>query len=149
MRKLSIKSKVAVAVTTAGLIGIGGGAFAYWTTTGTGSGNAAASAGGQTVVLHATFNAGLTPGESEAVTYTADNGNDTSTVVGALTASVSTSVAQCDPAWFSVTALTSNSTVAGHTTGVSVGTGTLTFKDSAANQDACKGAIITVSATSN
>lgn len=149
MRKLSIKSKVAVVVATAGLVGIGGGAFAYWTTTGSGSGNAAASAGGQVVTLHAAFNAGLTPGQSTAVAYTADNANDTSTVVGALSASVSTSVPQCDPTWFNVTAVTSNSTVAAHASGVSVGSGTLTFKDSALNQDACKGAVITVSVTSN
>ncbi|MEA5453771.1 hypothetical protein SPF06_03460 [Sinomonas sp. JGH33] len=149
MKKLSIKGKVAVAVTTAGLVGIGGGAFAYWTTTGSGSGNAAASAGGQTVTLHATFTGGLTPGQSQSVAYTADNANDTSTVVGALSASVSTSNAQCLPSWFTVSANTSNSTVAAHASGVSVGSGTLAFNDSAADQDACKGATITVSVTSN
>ncbi|MDP9885002.1 hypothetical protein J2W21_002520 [Sinomonas atrocyanea] len=150
MSKLSLKRKAAIAVATVGLVGIGGtAAIAYWTTTGTGTGNAAASAGGQTVVLHASYAAGLTPGQNTAVTYTADNANDSSTVVGALTATVATSDAKCLPAWFTVTADTSNTNVAAKSTGTRVGTGTLTFLDDAANQDACKGATITVNVTSN
>jgi hypothetical protein len=150
MSKLSLKRKAAIAVATVGLVGIGGtAAIAYWTTTGAGSGAATASAGGQTVVLHASYATGLTPGQNTAVTYTADNANDSSTVVGALTANVTTSDAKCLPAWFTVTANTSNTTVGGKSTGTQVGTGTLTFLDDAANQDACKGATITVNVNSN
>ena len=148
MSKLSLKRKAAIAVATAGMVGIGGTAIAYWTTTGSGSGTAAASTGGQTVVLHSSFAAGLTPGQNTVVTYTADNPNDSSTVVGALTATVATSDAQCLPSWFTVTANTSNTNVAGKTTGTQVGTGTLTFLDDAANQDACKSATITVNVAS-
>lgn len=149
MNKLSLKSKTAVAIATAGMLTVGGAAFAYWTTTGSGGGSASASSGGGTVALHASFAAGLAPGQSTSVAYTADNSSDTSTVVGALSATVSTSDAQCLPAWFTVTANTSNSPVAAHSTATSVGSGTLTFNDSAADQDACKGATITVTVTSN
>jgi hypothetical protein len=149
MSTLSKKNKIAVAAATAGMLALGGGAaIAYWTTTGSGGGSAAASAGGGTVTLHAAFNTDLAPGTSSPVAYTADNANDSSTDVGALSATVSTSDTGCLPEWFDVTAVTSNSTVAARSTGTSVGAGTLTFKDSAANQDACKGATITVNVSS-
>ena len=96
------------------------------------------------MTLHASFAAGLAPGNSVPVVYTADNSTNTGTVVGALTASVTTSVAECLPAWFTVSANTSNSPVAANSTGTQVGSGTLAFLNDAANQDACKSAIVTV-----
>src|SRR5665647_1545043 len=71
MRKLS-KKTLAVATTVALLAG-GGAAFAYWTTTGAGTGSATNASANGTIVLHAAFAGGLTPGASQAVTYTADN----------------------------------------------------------------------------
>ncbi|UXM91525.1 hypothetical protein [Paenarthrobacter sp. JL.01a] len=146
MRKLSKKSRITAAVAGVALVAVGGGAaYAYWTTTGSGTGTATNSAGGGTVTLHANFAGGLAPGNSVPVTYTADNSTTSGTVVGALTASVTTNVDACLPAWFAVTAVTSNSSVAANTTGTQVGTGTLKFNDSTTvNQDACKSAIVTV-----
>ncbi|WP_346925272.1 hypothetical protein [uncultured Arthrobacter sp.] len=145
MRKLTKKSKVIAVAASVALVAVGGGtAYAYWTTTGTGSGTATNSSGGGTVTLHAGFDAGLAPGNSVPVTYTADNSTNTGTVVGALTASVSTSVAECLPEWFTVSANTSNSPVAANSTGTQVGSGTLAFLNDAANQDACKSAVVTV-----
>jgi len=70
-------------------------------------------------------------------------------VVGALSANVTTNVAGCLPDWFEVTAVTSNSPVAATSTGTLVGSGVLKFNDSTtANQDACKGAVVTVNVTS-
>jgi hypothetical protein len=150
MRKMTKKSKIVAVAAAIALTGVGGGAaFAYWTTTGSGSGSSANSLGGGTVALHATFAPGLAPGNSETVTYTADNASTTNTVVGALSATVTTSDSGCLPGWFTVTAGTTNSTVVAGTSGVSVGSGTLTFLDGAANQEACKGAVVTVSVTSN
>ncbi|WP_311379619.1 hypothetical protein [Arthrobacter sp. ISL-48] len=144
------KNKVAALAASVALVAVGGGAaYAYWTTTGGGTGTGTNSAGGGTVTLHATFAGGLAPGNAQPVAYTADNASNTSTVVGALAATVTTSSALCDPGWFEVTAVTSNSTVAANTSGVSVGSGTLTFLNSASNQDACKSAIVTISVTSN
>lgn len=146
MRPMTKKNKVLAAAGALALVAGGGGAaFAYWTTTGSGNGTASNSAGGGTITLHATFDAGLAPGNSVPVAYTADNGTTSSTKVGGLTASVSTNVAGCDAAWFDVTAVTSNTTVAAGATGISVGSGTLTFNDSATvDQGECKGAVVTV-----
>lgn len=150
MRTMTKKSKVAAAVASVALVAVGGGAaYAYWTTTGTGGGSAANSTGGGTVTLHATFDAGLAPGNSVPVAYTADNASTTDTVVGLLTATVTTSApTTCLPDWFTVSAVTTNSTVAAGKTGVSVGSGTLAFLNSTANQDACKSATVTVNVTS-
>lgn len=150
MRTMTKKSKVAAAVASVALVAVGGGAaYAYWTTTGTGGGSAANSTGGGTVTLHATFDAGLAPGNSVPVAYTADNASTTDTVVGLLTATVTTSApTTCLPSWFTVSAVTTNSTVAATTSGVSVGSGTLAFLNSTANQDACKDATVTVNVTS-
>jgi hypothetical protein len=151
MRKMTKKNKVLAAAGALALVAGGGSAaYAYWTTTGTGSGQATNSAGGGTVTLHAIFTGGLAPGTSKAVTYTADNASTTtSTKVGALTASVTTDLAGCLPEWFDVTANTSNTTVAKGDVGTVVGSGTLTFNDSATvNQDACKGAVVTITAGS-
>lgn len=147
MRKMTKKNKVLAAAGALALVAAGGGAaYAYWTTTGSGGGTATNSAGNGTVTLHANFAGDLTPGDSRTVTYTADNADpNTSTKVGALTASVTTSDAGCLPAWFDVTAVTSNTTVPKASAGTTVGTGTLTFNDDAAvNQDACKGAVVTI-----
>jgi len=145
MRKLTKKSKVIAVAASVALVAVGGGtAYAYWTTTGTGTGTGTNSTGGGTVTLHASFAAGLAPGNSVPVTYTADNSSNTGTVVGALTASVTTSVPECLPAWFTVTATTSNSSVLANSTGTQVGSGTLAFPNDAANQDACKSAVVTV-----
>ncbi|WP_138442761.1 hypothetical protein [Sinomonas susongensis] len=150
MQKMTKKAKATLAVATAGMLSVGGAAaFAYWTTTGTGGGNAAASAGGGTVTIHANFDQGIAPGTSKDVTYTADNGNASSTVVGTLTPTVTTSNAQCLPAWFTATANTANVRVAANASGTQVGTGTLTFADTVDNQDACKGATITITVASN
>ncbi|WP_066289989.1 hypothetical protein [Arthrobacter sp. B6] len=150
MRKMTKKNKVLAAAGALALVAGGGGAaIAYWTTTGSGSGSATNSAGNGTVTLHATFEGGLAPGNSTPVAYTADNTTTSSTRVGALSASVATSVAECLPAWFDVTAVTSDSLVAAGATGTSVGSGTLTFNDSdTVNQDACKGAVVTVNVSS-
>lgn len=151
MRKMTKKNKVLAAAGALALVAGGGGAaYAYWTTTGSGSGGAANSTGGGTVTLHANFDAGLTPGDSRSVGYTADNSDlNTSTKVGALTATVATDITGCLPEWFSVTANTSNTTVPKNSTGTSVGSGVLTFNDSATvDQSACKGATVTVNVNS-
>jgi hypothetical protein len=148
MRKLSRKSKIVAAGAALALTTVGGGAaIAYWSTTGTGSGTGTNSAGLGTVTLVATFAGGLAPGGSQPIAYTGTNNTTSSTVVGALATVVTTNNVGCDPAWFTATAVTSNSTLAANATG-SVGSGTLTFADTADNQDACKSAVVRVSVTS-
>lgn len=154
MNTMTKKTKAALAVATAGMLSVGGAAaFAYWTTAGGGTGTASAASGSAPIVLHASFSQSLTPGETADVSYTADNPNDSNTVVNALTVtSITTSTPQCAASWFDATAVPNSSSVVvgAHALGTPVGTGVLTFHDSTSvNQDACKGATITVNVTSN
>jgi len=145
-------NKKSVVVATAALVLVGAGsAFAYWTTTGSGTGTATNASSNGVVVLHATFANGLTPGASEAVTYTGDNAGTSSLNVGTITPVVSVDAAHstCLAADFVATTVTSNTTLAHNTSGVALGAGTLTFTDTAVNQDGCKGAVITITASSN
>jgi len=150
MRKMTKKNKIAAVAMSAALVAVGGGAaYAYWSTNGSGTGSAAASAGTKDVVLHTSFAAGIAPGETRAVTYSADNSNTSSTVVGSLAPTVATSdPTNCPATWFTVDASNTPTTVLANTNGTTVATGTLTFKDTADNQDACKAATITVNVTS-
>lgn len=149
MRKMTKKNKIAAVALSATLLAAGGGAaYAYWSTTGSGSGSAAAAQGNNVVTLHSSFAKDIAPGETRAVTYTADNSNTSSTVIAGLAPTVATSDAKCLPSWFTVDATANLAPVGANTTGTTVGTGTLTFLDDAANQDACKNATITVNVTS-
>src|SRR5680860_1106182 len=98
MHKLTRKA-IAVTVGTVVLLSGAGVAFAYWTTTGGGSGTATNAAANGTVTLHANFAAGLTPGGSTPVSYTADNpGTSNLFVTSLISPVVTTSDAGCLPA---------------------------------------------------
>jgi hypothetical protein len=125
-------------------------AFAYWTTTGSGTGSGSAAAGNGTIVLHASIPAGIAPGTSVTVGYSADNASATDLAVGTVSAVVSTSSVDCLPAWFSIAPVTENQTIAHTSNGVALSnSGTLVFKNDAANQDACKSATISLALSSN
>lgn len=146
-----LNKKVAAGVAAAAIVALGAGtAYAYWTTTGSGSGSATNGSSNGTISLSATFADGLTPGASEAVTYQATNPGSSSLYVGTITPTVSTDKAGCTASDFSIAPTNANITVPAHTTvGMTVGTGSLTFLDAATNQDACKGAVVTLSLASN
>lgn len=145
-----LNKKVAAGVAAATIVALGAGtAYAYWTTTGSGTGSATNGSSNGTITLHASFGDGLTPGASETVTYTADNPGTSSLYVGTITPTVSTNVVGCSASDFIILPTAANVTVPAHTSGAAAGTGTLTFQDSAANQDLCKGALITLSLASN
>jgi hypothetical protein len=150
-KKLSTKiSKKTAAALTAALLIIGGGAYAYWTTTGAGTGAAPNASSNGTVTLTATFAPGLTPGGTATVTYTASNPGTSSLRVGTISHVVSTSAPLCLPADFTVPNVVSNTTVPALATNFAIaGTGTLTFTDTAVNQDACKSATVTLALTAN
>ncbi len=151
MRKtLHLKKKTAV-ILTAGVLTVGtaAGAFAYWSTTGAGTGSATNAGSNGTVVLHAAFAGGLTPGASEQVTFTGDNGGTSSLYVGTIHSVVSTSNPACLATDFTVADFTSNTTLAPGASGAALGAGSIAFADTAANQDGCKGATITLTLTSN
>lgn len=147
-----IKSKKGIALLASLTIAVVAsvGAYAYWTTTGSGTGSAANAASNGSIVLHASFAPGLTPGATKPVSFTADNTNSSSLRVGTVSSVVSTSDADCLPADFTVPDAIENQTIPANTSGVALATGsTITFADTAVNQDACKGATVTLTLSSN
>lgn len=151
MRKMTKKNKIAAVAASAALVAVGGGAaYAYWSTTGGGNGSAAASSGTSPITINVTVEPGVAPGTPKVITYTATNPNSSKTPVTLAAPVVTTSNAECLPKWFSATAPTGTTTVDGNAKAAELGTGTLTLNDSATdNQDACKGATITVTVASS
>jgi hypothetical protein len=145
------KNKIAAVAMSAALVAVGGGAaYAYWSTTGGGNGSAAAAAGTSPVTINVTVDPGVAPGAPQTITYTAANPNTSNTQVTLASPVVTTGVDGCLPAWFTATAPTGTTNVPAGATATALGTGTLTLNDSATtNQDACKGATITVTVGSN
>jgi hypothetical protein len=145
---MRITKKVVIASAAVVVIGAGT-AFAYWSTTGAGGGEGTTAASNGTVALHASFAAGVTPGGSTPVSFTADNTGTSSLRVGTVT-TVVTASGTCDASWFTVAPAAENQTIAAGASGVALTNGSsLVFADSAANQDACKSATITLTLTSN
>ena len=150
-KKFSRKAKITVSLAAFFLLAGGGIAYAYWTTTGTGSGATPAATSSGTVTIAASFTSGIVPGGTRAVTYTAANPGTSKLMVKDISHLVTTSDVGCLPAWFTIPPVNSNTVVpAGATAQALTGSGTLTFVDSATvNQDACKGATITLTLTSD
>ncbi|WP_308932130.1 hypothetical protein [Arthrobacter sp. SLBN-112] len=144
------KNKIAAVAMSAALVAVGGGAaYAYWSTTGGGYGSGTAAASTSPVTINVTVDAGVAPGAPQTITYTATNPNTSNTQVTLANPVVTTGVDGCLPAWFTATAPTGTTNVPAGPTATALGTGTLTLVDSATvNQDACKGASITVTVTS-
>jgi hypothetical protein len=153
MKKI-LKSKkgIALLATMVAAVAAAVGAYAYWTTTGAGTGTVANASANGTLVLHADWAAdALYPGGSQDVTFTADNAGDSNLYVGTITTdSITTDDVACLPADFSIDPVTSNTVVpAGETAYALNGTGSLEFANTNVNQDACKGAEITLHLSSN
>lgn len=151
--RITRKKIVALAVGTLTL-GLGVGAWAYWSTTGSGSGTASVGSSNGTVTLHASVaGPAIVPGESRAVSFTADNGGTTDLRVGTVhlaSIDVDNAHSSCDVDDFSMADVVSNTTVAHGDTGATIsGTGSLVYANSTASQDACKGATLTLNVTSN
>jgi hypothetical protein len=127
--------------------------YAFWTTTGAGTGSATNAYSNGTLVLHASFADNLTPGASEAVSYTADNSNSSSLQVGTVHADVSIdsahALAGCLASDFTVADKIENQTIAAGGSGVALAhDGSIAFADTGVNQDACKGALVTLTLSS-
>jgi hypothetical protein len=152
MKRLSKRTWVAIAIVLA-IAFSAIGAFAYWTTTGSGTGSATVAASNGTVTLHGSAPTDLFPGGSSTVTFTADNAGSSNLFVGTIhLAGVSADGghASCVTSDFSMADVTSNTMVAAGASGAALtGTGTLNYANTGANQDACKGASLTLNLTSN
>jgi hypothetical protein len=153
MAKQNIKNnrKTKIVAATAALLLVGGAAFAYWTTQSQGSGSATNAPSNGTLVLKAHFAGGLAPGATRTVTYTATNsGGSSSLQVGTISHIVTTDKVGCTAADFTIGPVFSNTTVLADVIDAELsGTGTLRFVDSTENQDACKGATVTLALSAN
>lgn len=145
-RALGVLSVIAV-------LAVAGIAVAYWTTTGSGEGSGKVAASNGTLVLHGTISNELTPGSTSPVTFTADNSNSSSLKVGTVHAVVSIdeahATAGCKASDFTINNTEENQVIAKESTGTKLSTnGSISMADTTSNQDACKGAEITLTLTS-
>ena len=149
-----IKKKRTVAVLAAvAALALAAAAIAYWTTTGSGEGSGSVALSNGTITLHGTISSALTPGGSSAVKYTADNAGSSSLSVGTIHAVVSIdeehAKAGCKASDFTIGDTAENQVIAAHSEGVALThDGSISMSNSEENQDACKGASISLALTS-
>jgi hypothetical protein len=151
-RKLMRKKRVVVGLSIA-VLAVAGAAIAFWTASGEGEGTGTVASSNGSLVLHGSIAPGLTPGGSEAVSYTADNTGTSALQVATISAVVSIDAEHaaegCKAADFSVADTTENQTIPASTSDVALeNSGTIEMEDSAENQDACKGATISLALSS-
>lgn len=152
-------SKKALAVlTTAALLAGGGTAFAYWTNSGTGSGTAATGTNVAVTVKQTSTISGMYPGQAaQTLAGNFDNPNAGPAYVTAVTATGYTIDAPHVTAGCLLTG--GNYTLGGTATvGADVPAGlnkgawtglTITMNNLGTNQDACKGAVLTINYASS
>jgi hypothetical protein len=168
MRKFSKKQFLAAGAAAAILAAGGGVAYAYWSTTGSGTGNATTSGGvAQGIAITGDVADAMFPGDSaQTVTFTATNTSTQSVYVSGVKAYLSVAKAAgapagtCDSTDYLLngseapgTAETA-ATLAWSAQEIAAGadaksTFTIQFNDKTSNQDACKGASVTVNYASN
>lgn len=149
-RKL-LKKRTALVLSAVAVLAVAGIAVAFWTTTGSGEGSGKVAASNGTLTLHGTITNALTPGGSSPVAFTADNAGSSSLQVGTVHAVVSIDEAHsgCKASDFTIADTEEGQVIAPHATNVSLTNGgTIKMADSAANQDACQGATISLALTS-
>jgi hypothetical protein len=152
MRKIITRHKWLTAVSTVVVaLALAGGAFAYFTGSGGGSGTATVGTSG-TVVLTATVPAGITPGTSEPVSFTAANASSSGVFVSSLSlvsVTVDSGHSACVTGDFSMANVTENHEVPANATAEALPTnGSLVYADTAISQNACKGATLTLTLSS-
>ena len=165
MRRISTMSAVAVVAGTALVAGGAGVAYAYWTATGTGTGQATTSTGapnlafGTTTALDAMYPGDSPQAFSVSLTNNADNKAYVAQVKAYLTVDSAHATAGCSAADY-VLGATSAATAPGSAAtavplawtaielakgGSATVSGKIGFNDTASNQDACKGATVSLS----
>jgi hypothetical protein len=145
MRKL-MRKRVLVPVAAVMALAVAGVALAYFTSSGTGSGTASVGTDAGVTISPVTINATLYPGGSSSVDFTVNNtSTDTSAKVGKVVADTSAGTngitglpVGCDASDFHFADVAVNAEIAAG--GSTSSSGTLSMDNSAANQDACKGA---------
>jgi hypothetical protein len=148
-RKVLTKKRALVLGVVAALA-VAGIAIAYWTTTGSGSGTGKVASSSGTISLSGSITEELTPGSTSPVTFTASNSGSSDLNVGTVSAVVSTDKVGCEVSDFTIAPTTENQVIKAGASNVALATnGSITMADTAENQDACKGATVTLTLSSN
>jgi hypothetical protein len=151
--KLNLRKPVAGTVVAGGILAVSAtAAFAYWTATGTGSGTATtAEASTNLVITQNSFNgSALVPGgAAQAVSGTIANANTFAAPISSFLTAVSVdsahATAGCQASWYTAAVTGPASVPANGSAGFS---GTVKLNDlPSTNQDACKGATVTLTYT--
>jgi hypothetical protein len=153
LRNLFNKKRTVLVLGAVAVLAVAGVAVAYWTTSGSGSGSGAVASSNGSITLHGSISGELSPGGSAPVSFTADNGNSSSEQVGTVHAVVSIDEAHakagCEASDFTLADTAENQVIPASSSGVALTHGgTISMADTAANQDACKGATISLALTS-
>jgi hypothetical protein len=139
---------VAIAIV---VLAVAGAAVAYWTGSGSGSGSGDVGTSG-TVTLTATVADGSAPGVNVPVSFTAANPSDSPirvSTVHLVSVAADAEHASCETDDFSMVDVTQDHEVpAGATAEPLPQNGTLAYANTAVNQDACKGATLTLTLSS-
>lgn len=158
MRRFTRKQRI-TAIGGVVALAMAGTAFAFWTGGGSGSGNATVGTNGA-VTLVAIVPAGITPGNGVVVSFTAANATTSPIAVTTVKLSASNPItvdsghSACAVADFTmadvsqVVAGLPHQVPAGATADALPTNGLLVFANTAVNQDACKGATLTLNLTS-
>jgi hypothetical protein len=151
----TLKKKIVAGAAVAALaLGAGGAAFAYWTASGSGSSTGTVASSNGALTLHASFPATtLYPGDSEVVSFTADNAGAQAVAVGTVHSVVTVdsthTTAGCLAADFSVADVIENQSIAATTTATALAhAGSIVMSNTNVSQDACKGATLTLTLSS-
>ncbi len=123
------------------------GAYAFWAADGSGSRTATVGTTTDNLRIFSAPVTGIAPGTSAPVTVTLSNPNGYSVRVNTVSAVIGTSDAGCLPADFTFPARVVEATIA--PLGTVSFTQDLVLADTATNQDACKGATITLTYASD
>jgi hypothetical protein len=141
-----VRSAIGAAILFVALFG-GVAAYAYWTANGSGTGTATAGTTTDNLTISSIPVTGLTPGSSTPITVAVSNPNSYSVGVGAVSAVITTSDSGCLPADFTFSDTVLNTTIAALSS--TSFAQNLVFADTAVSQDACKGATVTLTFSSD
>jgi hypothetical protein len=144
----SKKTFAVVASATAAILVGGGVAVAYWTTTGAGTGTATAGTTSALLVTQTTSPTGLYPGgPASNLSISVNNPGSAAARIALLAATpTATDKVGCDPGDFDVVVSgISATTIAPLATQAFSNVATVALRETGANQDACKDAVVTIS----
>jgi hypothetical protein len=151
MRRFSTHKRLTV-LSMVAVLAIAGAATAYWTGLGSGTGTANVGTSG-TVTLTATVPAGIAPGTSKDLSFTAANPSTSAVYVSTVhleSVTPDSAHSACTTADFSMADVSEGVEVAAGATAQSLPTGgTLAYANTASNQDPCKGATLTLTLSSS